>query len=219
MGERSFCLILLGPPGSGKGTQAAKISKEMHMPHISTGDLFRENIKKQTPLGAEAQSFMNRGSLVPDEIVLNMLFERIAHKECAAGFLLDGFPRTVPQAEAFEKKVAGEVVLCAINLNVADEVILKRTEGRLTCKQCHHVSNRYFSPSKVEGVCDRCGGELLQRPDDKIEIVEERLRTYHEHTKPLIEHYSRLGLLSQVNGDAPASEVYAQLTKIINAHV
>jgi len=217
--QHPLYLILLGPPGSGKGTQAHQLSKELNIPHISTGDLFRDNIKNQTELGKKAKSFMDQGKLVPDEIVLDMLFDRIAGADCIDGFLLDGFPRTVPQAETFENLRPKNGNLVIINLMVPDEVILKRTAGRLTCKQCGHVHNKYFLPPKEEGVCDKCGCQLWQRPDDQAEIVQERLKNYHAHTKPLIAHYTAQGQLSNINGDAASQEVHAQLINIIKTHI
>ncbi len=204
-------VILLGPPGSGKGTQAVRISKELGIPHISTGDLFRENISQDTELGKRAKTFMNAGKLVPDEVVLDMLFDRVARPDCAHGYLLDGFPRTLPQAEALEKHLAKNVQLIVLDLEVPDEIIVKRAEGRLTCKSCGNVYNKYFSPPLKEGVCDKCGGELIQRPDDKADVVQERLRVYHSQTAPLVEFYAKKGVLQRVDGTKTPEVVFQAL--------
>ena len=204
-------VILLGPPGSGKGTQAVRLTKELGIPHISTGDLFRENISQDTELGKRAKTFMNAGKLVPDEIVLDMLFDRVSRPDCAKGYLLDGFPRTLPQAEALDKHLAANTNLIVLDLEVPDEIIVKRAEGRLTCKSCGSVYNRYFSPPTKENVCDKCNGELMQRPDDKAEVVQERLRVYHEQTQPLVEYYNKKGVLKRVDGTKTPDEVFASL--------
>lgn len=204
-------VILLGPPGSGKGTQAVRLTKELGIPHISTGDLFRENISKDTELGRRAKTYMNAGKLVPDAVVLDMLFDRVSKPDAQNGYLLDGFPRTVPQAEALDKHLAGNTDLVVLDLEVPDEIIFKRAEGRLTCKSCGNIHNRYFSPPATEGACDKCGGELMQRPDDKAEVVEERLRVYHEQTQPLVDYYQRKGVLKSVDGTKSPDEVFESL--------
>lgn len=204
-------VILLGPPGSGKGTQAVRLTKELDIPHISTGDLFRENISKNTELGKRAKEYTNAGKLVPDELVLDMLFDRVKRPDCAKGYLLDGFPRTLPQAEAFGKFLPSTAELIVLNLDVPDELIVKRIEGRLTCKQCGNIHNRYFSPPQKESECDKCGGQLEQRADDNAQVVIERLRQYHNQTKPLIEYYSKKGVLSTVDGTKSPDDVYQAL--------
>lgn len=204
-------VILLGPPGSGKGTQAVRLTKELGIPHISTGDLFRENISKDTELGKRAKTYMNAGKLVPDEVVLDMLFDRVSKPDCEHGYLLDGFPRTLPQAEALDKHLALNTDLVVLDLEVPDEIIIKRAEGRLTCKSCGAIYNRYFSPSAKEGVCDKCSGELVQRPDDKLEVVQERLRVYHNQTQPLVEFYAKKGVLRRVDGTKSPDEVFESL--------
>lgn len=209
--NRQKVVILLGPPGSGKGTQAVRLTKELGIPHISTGDLFRENISKNTELGIRAKEYTNAGKLVPDELVLDMLFDRVSRPDCAKGYLLDGFPRTLPQAEAFAKFLPASAELTVLNLDVPDDVIVKRAEGRLTCQQCGNVYNRYFSPPSQEGVCDKCKGKLVQRPDDKAEVVQERLRVYHAQTKPLIDYYSQRGVLYTVDGTKSPDEVFQSL--------
>lgn len=209
-------VILVGPPGSGKGTQAIRLTKELGIPHISTGDLFRENISKDTELGRRAKTFMNEGKLVPDEVVLDMLFDRVSRPDCSKGYLLDGFPRTLPQAEALDKYLSSNVNLIVLDLEVPDEIIVKRAEGRLTCKACGAVFNRYYSPPAKEGVCDKCAGELVQRPDDKAEVVEERLRVYHNQTKPLVDYYKKKGVLKQVDGTQSPEEVFNALKRSLN---
>ena len=204
-------VVLLGPPGSGKGTQAVRLTKELGIPHISTGDLFRENISKDTELGKRAKTFMNAGKLVPDEVVLDMLFDRVSRSDCEKGYLLDGFPRTLPQAEALNKHLASNVNLIVLDLEVPDEIIVKRAEGRLTCKTCGSVYNKYFSPPSKEGVCDKCGGELIQRPDDQAEVVQERLRVYHNQTQPLVDYYAKKGVLKRVDGTQSPDEVFKSL--------
>lgn len=204
-------VILLGPPGSGKGTQAVRLTQELGVPHISTGDLFRENISKNTDLGKRAKEYTHAGKLVPDELVLNMLFERVSRPDCAKGYLLDGFPRTIPQAEAFGKFLPSTANLIVLNLDVPDELVVKRIEGRLTCKQCGNICNRYFSSPAKEGVCDKCGGQLEQRADDNAQVVTERLRNYHMQTKPLIEYYTRAGVLFTVDGTRSSDEVFKDL--------
>lgn len=211
-------IIILGPPGSGKGTQASRLTKELGIPHISTGDLFRENISKDTELGQKAKAFMNEGRLVPDSLVLDMLFDRVSLPDCIHGYLLDGFPRTLAQAEEFEKHLKQETRLIVIDLEVPDELIIKRAEGRLTCKKCGSIYNRYFSPPAKERVCGKCEGELFQRPDDKAEVVQERVRVYHNQTKPLIDYYAKKRILQTVDGTKSPDEVFHELMqKISNA--
>ncbi len=211
-------IILLGPPGSGKGTQAVKLSQELNIPHISTGDLFRENLSKNTELGKKAKSYMESGKLVPDEIVLEMLFDRVSRPDCVRGYLLDGFPRTIPQAESLEKHLKDKANVIALNLQVRDEVIVKRAEGRLTCKQCGQMYNKNFAPPTQEGKCDKCGGELYQRADDAPAVVQERLRVYHEQTEPLIAFYEKRDILTSVDGEKPPEAVFAELVEAIKRH-
>jgi adenylate kinase len=204
-------VILLGPPGSGKGTQAVRLTKELGIPHISTGDLFRENVSKDTELGKRAKTYMNAGKLVPDEVVLDMLFDRVSRPDSTHGYLLDGFPRTIPQAEAFEKHLGPNTELIVLELDVPDDIIIKRAEGRLTCKSCGTIYNRYYSPPAKEGICDKCGGELYQRPDDKLEVVQERLRVYHDQTQPLVDYYTKKGVLRRVDGTQSPDDVFKAL--------
>jgi adenylate kinase len=209
-------LILLGPPGSGKGTQAARLSKELKLPHISTGDLFRENISKNTSLGQKAKTFMDAGKLVPDALVLDMVYDRVAQPDCVNGYILDGFPRTIPQAEALDSHLQG-VHLKVLNLAVPDEAILKRITGRMTCQQCGNIQHTEFSPPKIAGQCDKCGGALVQRKDDNPETVKERLRVYHAQTAPLIDYYTKQGKLTEIDGQKAPDEVFQALVKAINS--
>lgn len=209
--------ILLGPPGSGKGTQARRVSQEQAVPHISTGDLFREHLSKNSALGKRAKAFMEAGQLVPDELVLEMLFHRVAEADCKNGYLLDGFPRTIPQAEALDRSLPENVKIAAFNLKVSDEIIVKRAEGRLTCSKCGRIYNRYFSPPAQEGVCDKCCGHLFQRDDDKSEVVNKRLKVYHEQTAPLIDFYKKKNVLTEINGEETPDQVFNALMKVASA--
>lgn len=205
-------IILMGPPGSGKGTQAAQLSKELGIPHISTGDILRENVRNNTDLGKEAKSYMDAGKYVPDELIYSMLFDRVAKPDAMKGYLLDGFPRTLPQAESLEKHLRGKANVTVINLDVPDEVIIKRASGRLLCKNdSTHIHNVYSAPPKVPGVCDVCGGELYQRADDKPEVVAERLKVYHKQTQPVIEFYRSKNMLKTIDGTATPDSVFNTL--------
>lgn len=207
----SIVIILLGPPGSGKGTQAIEIAKVRNVPHISTGDLFRDNIGQNTELGQEAKQYMDQGKLVPDELVLNMLFERVSRPDCKEGYVLDGFPRTIPQAEALDKFLKGKSKVIALNLEVPDDVIVKRIEGRLTCKACGNIHHIEYSPPAKEGICDKCGSPLTQRADDTRAVILERLRVYNEQTAPLIDYYRKQGVLKSVDGNRPPKVVLQEL--------
>lgn len=204
-------LVLLGPPGAGKGTQAEQLCSELSLPHISTGDLFRENRAGGTELGKTAQSFMDKGQLVPDELVVDMLFDRVSRPDCGAGFLLDGFPRTVPQAEALEGRLPEDAVVRALVLEVPDDELAARLSGRLTCRACGAMYHQRFSPPATEGACDKCGGQVYQREDDSPEVVQKRLAVYREQTLPLVDFYESRGLLTQVDGDRSREEVAAAL--------
>ena len=208
-------IILLGAPGAGKGTQAVRLASALSLPHVSTGDLFRLHLREGSPLGQEARGFMDQGRLVPDRIVLDMLSERIEAADCEAGYLLDGFPRTLPQAEALEAKIAGNDDVHVIDLEVADETLVERLSGRLLCRGCGNIQHRTFSPPAAEGVCDSCGGELYQRDDDSADVVRERLRVYHEETEPLVQFYRDRGVLRTVDGEQAPDQVYEQLVSIV----
>lgn len=207
-------VMLMGPPGSGKGTQAKQLTLELGFPHISTGDLFRENLKFDTPLGQKAKGFMNAGQLVPDELVIEMLFDRVSREDCGKGYLLDGFPRTLAQAEAYDRHLSFQDKVKVLNLDVPDEYLLKRLTGRLTCTVCGHIHNKYSTPSKVEGKCDLCGGDLVQRADDSEAVVYERLKVYNKQTKPLIAHYEKGGMLVNIDGTKNPETV---LKNLLNA--
>lgn len=209
--QQKTIVMLMGPPGSGKGTQAKHLSLKLHLPHISTGDLFRENLSTGTPLGEKAKTFINSGQLVPDELVIEMLFDRVARTDCARGYLLDGFPRTLPQAEAYDKHISSNESVKVLNLEVPSGHLLKRLTGRLTCKACGHIHNTYFTPPKSAGKCDVCGGELTQRADDSEAVVAERLDVYDKQTKPLIAHYQKAGYLINIDGTKHPQEVLKEL--------
>jgi adenylate kinase len=214
--QSPLAVILLGPPGSGKGTQAKRLSQDYHIPHISTGDLFREHMKAETPIGQKARQFMQAGQLVPDEVVLGMAFERMAQPDCAKGYLLDGFPRTVPQAEQLSEHLYPQDHLLVLSLEVSDEEIVKRAEGRLVCRECGVIYNRAISPPLHGNKCDKCGGQVYRRADDEPDVVRERLRVYHAQTQPLIQYYDRLGLLTTFDGSQRPEVVHAALKRYID---
>ncbi len=210
-------LILLGPPGAGKGTQAAKIVEKYGVPHISTGDIFRKNIKEGTDLGKKAQEYMNRGELVPDSLVIEIATDRLTEADCADGFLLDGFPRTVEQAEALDAflEKAGRKVDMVLDIDVEKSELISRLTGRRVCRNCgasYHIVN---IPPKVEGVCDVCGGELFQRDDDTEETVTNRIAVYEEQTKPLIDYYEKAGCISHIDGAAGLEKVFDEIAEIL----
>lgn len=206
-------IVMLGAPGAGKGTQAVNIAKEFGIPHISTGDIFRANIKNQTELGMKAKSYMDKGALVPDDITIGMLLDRIVDNDCNNGFVLDGFPRTIPQAESLKAALSLQDARIdhAIDIEVPDEVITKRMGGRRSCPKCGGTYHIAFNPPKKEGICDNCGTELVQRADDKPETVLERLKTYHDQTQPLIDFYRNEGVLTEVDGTKKPDEVLADI--------
>lgn len=207
-------VILLGAPGSGKGTQAKELGKALRIPHISTGDLFRENLSQNTELGKKVKSFMESGKLVPDSLVLDMLFDRVKKPDCRMGYLLDGFPRTIPQAEALEESLYNKAKTLVLNLNVNDKSIINRITGRLTCSKCGNLHNKFFSPPKNDGKCDACGSDLIQRADDKLEIIEERLKVYHDQTEPLVSFYKERDVLHTVDGEMSPDKVFGELMKV-----
>lgn len=210
-------IIMLGAPGAGKGTQALKIAEKYNIPHISTGDIFRMNIKEGTELGKKAKSFMDQGLLVPDELVVDLVVDRLAQPDAKNGYVLDGFPRTIPQAEALDKALAekGEAVDYAIDVDVPDENIINRMSGRRACTACGGTYHIKYAPTKVEDVCDACGGTLVLRDDDKPETVKKRLEVYHEQTQPLIDYYSKKNVLKTVDGTQDVAEVFAAIVKIL----
>jgi len=207
----------MGPPGAGKGTQAALLVDHYKIPHISTGDMFREAIKQGTPLGLKAKEYMDAGALVPDEVTIGIVADRLAQPDCANGFLLDGFPRTAAQADALAKILSDLNISLdgVVNIEVPEEVLLERLTGRRVCKQCAATFHTVFNPPKVEGICDKCGGELFQRSDDTIETAQNRLRVYNEQTEPLIAYYSRQGLLKRIEGDGEINQVFRNIVKVL----
>ena len=212
-------IIMLGAPGAGKGTQAKQIAGKYNIPHISTGDIFRANIKNGTDLGKKAKEYMDQGLLVPDELTCDLVMDRISHDDCKNGFVLDGFPRTIPQAEALDEalKKIGESMDFAINVDVPDSHIVKRMSGRRACLGCGATYHVVAIPPKKEGICDICGAELVLRDDDKPETVQKRLDVYHEQTQPLIEYYDKQGILKTVDGTMQMEDVFAGIVSILGA--
>ena len=212
-------IIMLGAPGAGKGTQAKMIAEKYGIPHISTGDIFRANIKNGTELGAKAKTYMDQGLLVPDELVVDLVIDRFKADDCKKGYILDGFPRTIPQAEALDKALAaiGDSVDYAINVEVPDENIVHRMGGRRACIGCGATYHVEFNAPKVEDVCDTCGGELVLRDDDKPETVQKRLSVYHAQTQPLIDYYKKANVLVEVDGTQDINVVFQDIVKILGA--
>ena len=212
-------IIMLGAPGAGKGTQAKMIADKFSIPHISTGDIFRANIKEGTELGRKAKEYMDQGLLVPDELVVTLVVDRLTWEDAKNGYVLDGFPRTIPQAEALTNALAekGEKVDFAINIDVPDQNIIDRMGGRRACVSCgatYHIVN---IPPKKEGICDVCGAELILRDDDKPETVKKRLDVYHEQTQPLIDYYKAEGVLKDVDGTVDMKDVFESIVKVLGA--
>lgn len=210
-------IIMLGAPGAGKGTQAKQIAAKYEIPHISTGDIFRANIKEGTELGKKAKAFMDKGELVPDELTCDLVVDRISKPDAAKGYVLDGFPRTIPQAEALTKalEARGEKIDYAINVEVPDENIVNRMSGRRACVDCGATYHIAYAPTSKEGICDKCGGGLILRDDDKPETVLKRLGVYHEQTQPLIDYYTEAGILKEVDGTININDVFAEIVKIL----
>ena len=210
-------IIMLGAPGAGKGTQAKKIAAKYDIPPISTGDIFRANIKNGTELGNKAKTYMDQGLLVPDELVVDLVVDRVQQDDCKNGYVLDGFPRTIPQAEALDKALAalGDKVDYAIDVNVPDENIVNRMGGRRACVGCGATYHLVYAPTKTEGICDVCGKELILRDDDKPETVQKRLTVYHEQTQPLIDYYKKQSILKTVDGTQPMEKVFADIVAIL----
>ena len=212
-------IVMLGAPGAGKGTQAKKIAAKYAVPHISTGDIFRANIKEGTELGLKAKQYMDQGLLVPDEVTIGMLLDRIHQADCNGGFILDGFPRTIPQAESLTRALAeaGEAIDFAIDVDVPDANIVNRMGGRRACLKCGATYHVEFAPPKTENICDVCGAELVLRDDDKPETVQKRLAVYHEKTQPLIDYYKGKGVLHSVDGTQSMDAVFTSITEILGA--
>ena len=210
-------IIMLGAPGAGKCTQAKKIAEVCKVPHISTGDIFRANIKNGTELGAKAKQYMDKGLLVPDELTCDLVVDRIQQSDCANGYILDGFPRTIPQAEALTNalKAIDQKMDFAINVEVPDENIIGRMSGRRACVGCGATYHVVYNPTKVEGVCDACGEKLILREDDKPETVKNRLNVYHEQTQPLIDYYKGQNILVEVDGTQSMDDVFTDILKVL----
>jgi adenylate kinase len=219
MPSDALFLVLLGGPGAGKGTQAERLSETLGIPQVSTGELFRENLKKETELGLLAKGYMERGELVPDEVTVGMVRARLSRADASKGAILDGFPRTIAQAEALEALLAELDHQLAVvpNIQVPDDVLLARLAGRWTCRKCGAMYHQLFSPPQEEGVCDRCGGELYQRPDDTPETQKHRIEVYKEQTAPLIDYYREKELLAEVDGRPGIDEIQARLLEIIRS--
>lgn len=211
-------IIMLGAPGAGKGTQAKMIAEKYGVPHISTGDIFRANIKNGTDLGMEAKKYMDQGLLVPDELTVKILLDRVAQEDCENGYVLDGFPRTIPQAEVLDRALSeiGDQIDFAINVDVPDENIVKRMGGRRACLSCGATYHIEHVPPKTEGICDVCGASLVLRDDDKPETVGNRLEVYHKQTQPLIDFYQAKGILETVDGTVDMKDVFASIVAVLS---
>lgn len=208
---------MLGAPGAGKGTQAKMISEKYGIPHISTGDIFRANIKNGTELGKKAKSYMDQGLLVPDELVVDLVVDRVQKEDCKEGYILDGFPRTIPQAEALDAALGEDKIDYALDIEVPDDHIIKRMSGRRACVGCGATYHLVYNPTKTEGVCDVCGEKLILRDDDKPETVQKRLDVYHEQTQPLIDYYKKAGCLVEMDGTLDINVVFENVVKILGA--
>ena len=213
MASQPALIVLMGPPGAGKGTQAKRLADELGVPHVASGDIFREHVQKDTELGRLAKPYMERGELVPDDITIAMVVERLSRPDCAHGALLDGFPRTVPQAQALDARLAelGWCIQAVPYIRVSEQVLLRRLAGRWICRNCGAVYHIEFRPPARPGVCDACGGPLYQRPDDREETARHRLRVYFEQTEPVLAYYENQGLLVEIDGEQSIEEVYAAL--------
>lgn len=212
-------IIMLGAPGAGKGTQAKMLADKYKIPHVSTGDIFRANIKNGTELGTKAKVYMDQGMLVPDELTCDLVVDRIKQDDCKDGYILDGFPRTIPQAECLDKALdaLNDKIDFAVNVEVPDENIIRRISGRRACLSCGRTYHIVYNPPKEEGICDECKKELVLRDDDKPETVEKRLKVYHEQTQPLIDYYRNKGVLAEVDGTRDMQEVFTAITDVLEA--
>lgn len=217
MGSNRSHLVLLGPPGAGKGTQAGRLSKKLSIPHISTGDILRDEVQRGSDLGLKAKGLMDKGQLVPDDVMVGIVRDRIGGSDCADGFILDGFPRSVPQATGLEQFNGELPALLAVSLNVPLDEVIQRLGQRRTCRKCKAMFHESLNPPKVAGVCDECGGELYQREDDQKDVIEARLEVYQRQTEPLLEYYRDREALLEVNGRGSADEVFARLIAQLGA--
>lgn len=214
-------IVLLGPPGAGKGTQAKLIVQKYNIPHISTGDIFRKNIKEMTPLGIKAKEYIDKGQLVPDELTVEIVKDRIKEDDCKNGFLLDGFPRTVAQADALNDVLnsLGTKLDHVININVDENNLIVRLTGRRVCPKCGASFHVAFNPPKVEGICDYCGAQVVQRADDSEETVKNRLSVYYKQTQPLIDYYTKNGLIRNINGEQEINEVFKEICDVLGSDI
>jgi adenylate kinase len=210
-------LILFGPPGAGKGTQAERLRKDFDLPYIATGEMLRSNVSEQTELGKQAKAYMDAGDLVPDELILAMAGDRLSQSDAQDGFILDGFPRTIDQAQALDRQLSdmGRRVTAALLIDVPDEEVIRRLSGRRMCVKAGHSYHLEFDPPKHEGVCDQDGSRLVQRDDDKPEVIENRLRVYHEKTKPLVDYYDKAGLMRRIDGTREPADVHGHIRAVI----
>lgn len=209
-------LILLGPPGAGKGTQAKFISQKFGIPQISTGDILRENVKNNTELGRKAKEYMDKGELVPDNIMIELVKNRVQQEDCRNGYILDGFPRTIAQAEALENALKNEKIDVVIFVDVSDSLIIERLSLRRVCKNCGAIYHLKYNPPQKDGICDKCGGELYQRDDDKEETIKNRLEVYRAQTEPLVEYYKEKNVLFKINGENSVDAVNKEINEILN---
>ncbi len=217
---KPLVVILMGPPGAGKGTHAGPLSQHLSLPHISTGDLFRENIRNQTSLGRQAKGFIDQGQLVPDQLVLDMLFDRVAKADCKNGYILDGFPRTLAQAQALDQRLKNRHRILALNFNLEDTLIIERVTGRIACKDCGRPYHKTYDPPKQDLLCDSCSGTLYQRDDDKEEIIRKRLDVYRAQTEPLIAYYAqKKNALREIDSQNNKSQVFQDVLEALPAQM